>query len=91
MSLESINLDHMEEKFDEDTKDQRKIEIIGIDEIIVLEETIVNIMSQQVMKIFTNHDYIALESLDYTLNGFVTLEPNFIDMMTQHKIIFFVM
>ncbi len=29
MCLESIKLDHMEEKFDEDLKDQRKTKIIG--------------------------------------------------------------
>jgi hypothetical protein len=35
----------MEEKFDEDTKDQKKIKIIGIDEIVVLEKALVNLMS----------------------------------------------
>jgi hypothetical protein len=29
MFLESMDLDHMEEKFDEDLKDQRKTNIIG--------------------------------------------------------------
>ncbi len=38
------------------------------------------------MKIFANHDYTISESLEYTLDGFVTSEPNFVDLMTQHKI-----
>jgi len=36
----------MEEKYDEDLEDQNKIEIIGVDQTIVLEEASINIMSQ---------------------------------------------
>ncbi len=41
------------------------------------------------MKIFTNNDYTISKPLDYTLDGFVILEPKFIDLMTQHRIEFF--
>jgi hypothetical protein len=39
-------------------------------------------MSQQVMKMFTNHDYIVSQSLDYGLNRFVTSKQNYVDLMT---------
>jgi hypothetical protein len=53
-------------------KDQRKVEIIGIDQIIASKEALVNLMSQHVMKIFTYHDYTISQSLDYRSNKFVT-------------------
>ncbi len=49
----------MEEKNDENSKDQSKTKIIGIDQIVVSKEALVNIMSQQVIKKFPNHDYIV--------------------------------
>ncbi len=42
-------------------------------------------MNQHVMKIFTDHDYIVSQSLDYRSDKFVTLEQNFVDLMIQHK------
>jgi hypothetical protein len=37
------------------------------------------------MKIFINHDYIVSQLLHYRLNKFVTIEQNFVNLMTQHK------
>jgi hypothetical protein len=42
-------------------------------------------MSQHVMKIFRDHDYIVSQSLDYRSDKFVTLEQNFVDLMIQHR------
>jgi hypothetical protein len=64
-SLESIDFDHREVKFNEDSKDYKKLEIIRTDQIIVLEEASINLMSQQVMKMFTDHDHTTSQSLDY--------------------------
>jgi hypothetical protein len=72
MSLESIGSNHMKEKFDEDLKDQQKVEIIGTYQTITSKEALVNLMSQHVMKIFTYHDYTISKSLDYRSNKFVT-------------------
>jgi hypothetical protein len=66
----------MKEKSDEDLEDQNKIEIIGVDHTIVLEEASINLMSQQVMKEFKNHDYIISRPLDYGLDKFVTSKEN---------------
>ncbi len=49
----------MEEQFDEDAKDWRKTKIIGIDQIMVAKEPFENFMSQQVMQIFIDNDYIV--------------------------------
>jgi hypothetical protein len=57
--LQSIDSNLMEEKNDENSKDQSKTKIIGIDQIVVSKEALVNIMSQQVIKKFPNHDYIV--------------------------------
>jgi hypothetical protein len=38
-SLQSINEDHMEEKYDEDSEDQSKINSIETDQIVVSKET----------------------------------------------------
>jgi hypothetical protein len=43
-------------------------------------------MKQQAMIIFTNHNYIVSQSLDYRLDEHVTSEQNFIDLLTQHGI-----
>ncbi len=45
-SLKSINSNHKEEKFNEDLKDQRKIEIIGTNQIVISKEASINMMSQ---------------------------------------------
>jgi hypothetical protein len=45
MSIESIDLDHMEEKFDENLEDQTTIDIISIDQIVALKEASINLMS----------------------------------------------
>jgi len=66
----------MKEKSDEDLEDQNKIEIIGVDHTIVLEKASINLMSQQVMKEFKNHDYIISRPLDYGLDKFVTSKEN---------------
>ncbi len=42
-------------------------------------------MSQQVMKMFTDNDYIVSETLDYGLDRFVTSKQNYVDLMTQHR------
>jgi len=39
-------------------------------------------MSQQVMKMFIDHDYIVSKSLDYGLDRFVTSKQNYVDLMT---------
>jgi hypothetical protein len=39
-------------------------------------------MSQQVMKMFTDNDYIVSETLDYGLDRFVTSKQNYVDLMT---------
>ncbi len=56
-SLQSIDEDHVEKTFDEGSKDQRKTKTIGIDQIIVLEKTLVNLISQQVMNKYLDHGY----------------------------------
>ncbi len=61
----------MEEKSDENLEDWRKIEIIGINQTIVLEEALVNLMNQHVMKIFIDHDYTISQSMDYGSNTFL--------------------
>ncbi len=85
MFLESMDLDHMEEKFDEDLKDQRKTNIIGTNQTLGLEKALVNLMNQHVMKIFIDHDHIISQSLVYRLNKFVTSKQNSIDLMIQHR------
>ncbi len=47
----------MEDKYDEYLEDQRKTKIIGTNQIIILKETSINLMSQLVMKIFIDRDY----------------------------------
>jgi hypothetical protein len=47
----------MEEKIDEHLKDQNKIKIIGIDQIVAFEEALVNMTSKKIMKNYPNHDY----------------------------------
>ncbi len=49
-SLQSINSNPMEQKFDEDSEDQNKTKIIGTDQIVVSEEALVNLMSQHVIE-----------------------------------------
>jgi hypothetical protein len=46
-------------------KFKKTINIINIDQIISLEKALINLTNQQVMKIFTNHDYTVSQSLDY--------------------------
>jgi hypothetical protein len=72
----------MEKKSNEDSKDQRKIEIIGTHQIIISKEAWINLISQHVMKIFIDHDYTFSQSLDYRSNKFITSEQNFVDLMT---------
>ncbi len=45
-SLKSINSNHREEKSKEDLKDQRKIEIIGTNQIVISKKASINMMSQ---------------------------------------------
>ncbi len=45
-SIKSIDSNHMKEQSDEDLEDQIKIEIIGIDQIIILKEPSENLMIQ---------------------------------------------
>ncbi len=71
-SLESICFDHGKKTFDEDLEDDRTLDIIDIDQIVASKETSINLMSQQVMKIFTDHDYIVSQSLDYKSNKSIT-------------------
>jgi hypothetical protein len=59
-SLEFIDSNHMGKKSDEDSKDQRKTKIIGIDQIIVSKEALVNLMNQQAMRLLKNHGYTIL-------------------------------
>jgi hypothetical protein len=73
-SLKSIDSNHRKEKSDEHSKDHRTIKIIDTDQIVASEETSVNLMSQQVMKIFTDYDYTISKSLDYRSDKFITLE-----------------
>jgi hypothetical protein len=71
----------MEEKYDENLEDYKKIKIIGIDQIVVSKEALLNLMTQQVMKMFIDHDYIVSQLLDYGSNRFVTSEQNTVDLM----------
>ncbi len=70
-SIKSIDSNHMKKQYDEDLEDQIKIEIIGIDQIIILKEPSKNLMIQQVMKIFIDSDNIVSRSLDYGPDKFV--------------------
>ncbi len=54
----------MKEQSNEDTKGQRKTKIIGIDQTIVLEKPSDYLMSQQVMKVFTDNDYTISQLLE---------------------------
>jgi hypothetical protein len=56
-SLEFIYEEHMEEFFYEKSKIYGKLETIGIDQIIVLEKTLVNMISQHVINKYSDHDY----------------------------------
>ncbi len=62
--IESIDLNHMKEQSNENTKGQRKTKIIGIDLTIVLEKPSDYLMSQQVMKVFINNDYTISQLLE---------------------------
>ncbi len=55
-SLQSIKENHVEKTYDEDSKDQKETKTIGIYYTIVL-ETLVNLISQQVMNKYSNHGY----------------------------------
>jgi hypothetical protein len=59
-SSKTIKEDHMEEIFDEDWEDQKEIKIIGIDQLVVLERTLLNLINQQDMNKYPNHDYVDL-------------------------------
>jgi hypothetical protein len=50
----------MEETFDEDWEDQKETKTIGIDQLVVLERTLLNLINQQVMNKYPNHDYVDL-------------------------------
>ncbi len=71
----------MKDKSYEHLEDQITTNIIDSNQIVASEEALVNLMSNQVMKIFTNYDYRS-ESLDYRSDKFITLEQNYIDLMT---------
>jgi hypothetical protein len=43
-----------------------------------------NMMSQQAMVLLKNHEYIVSQRVDYRLHMYVTLEQNFVNLMTQH-------
>jgi hypothetical protein len=85
-SLKSIDSNHRKENFDEDSEDERILDIIDTDQIVTSEEALVNIMSQHVMILFKNHDYIVSQPIDCRLNMFVTSKQNFVDLMTQCRI-----
>lgn len=85
-SLEFINFEHRKKKSNEDSKEERTLKIINIDQILTSEETLVNLMTQQAMILLKKHDYTISQPIDYTSNTFVKLEQNFIDLMTQHRI-----
>jgi plasmid maintenance system killer protein len=59
-SLHSIDSNHMEEKFDENSKDHSKAKIIGTYHTIMSKEALVNMMSKQVMKKYLDHEYKVL-------------------------------
>ncbi len=62
----------MENKFDENLKDQTTTNIISIDQIIALKEALINLINQLAMIIVIDHKYTILESMDYRSDRFVT-------------------
>jgi hypothetical protein len=70
--LESINSDHRKIKSNEDLKDHKTIDFIDIDQIVTSKEASLNLMSQQVMILLRDHNYIISQSLDYKSDRFVT-------------------
>ncbi len=70
--LQSIDEDHMEERYDEDSEDQKKIKSIRTYQIVVSEDTLVNLISWQVMNKYLDHDYILSQLLDCGVNKLVT-------------------
>jgi hypothetical protein len=81
-SLKSIDFNHIKEKSNEDSEDERTLEIIDIDQIITLEEPSMNLMNQQVMTLLINHDYIVSQLVNYGLDMSIGSKQNFIDLMT---------
>ncbi len=64
----------MKETSDEDLEDYRDIKIIGTNQIIVLEKVVVNMINQQVMNKYPDHDYVDLQLLDYEVDKLVLLQ-----------------
>jgi hypothetical protein len=59
-SLRFIDEEHMEERSNEKLEVQGKTKTIGTNQIVVLEKTLVNLISQQVMNKYSYHDYANL-------------------------------
>ncbi len=74
----------MEEAFDEDLKDQKEIKTIGTNQSTVSKKALVNMINQQVINKYPNHDYVDLQLLDYGVDKSMTSKQNFVDLMTQH-------
>jgi hypothetical protein len=76
----------MEERSYENSEVQGKTKTIGIDQIIILEETPINLINHQVMNKYSNHDYIASQLLNCGVDNLMTSKKNSIDLMTQHRL-----
>jgi hypothetical protein len=49
----------MEKRSYENSEVQGKTKTIGIDQIVILEETSINLVNHQIMNKYSDHDYIA--------------------------------
>ncbi len=74
----------MEETSNKDSKDQRKTKTIKNDQLVVSKKALINVINQQVMNKYLDHDYANLQLLDYGVNKSMTLEQNYTNVMTQH-------
>ncbi len=74
----------MEERLNEESEVQGKTKTIGTNQIVVSKETPINLISQQVINKYSNHDYVDSQLLDFGVNKLMTSKQTFVDLMTQH-------
>jgi hypothetical protein len=80
-----MDSDHRKDKFHEILKEKITSEVIDTDQIVALDEASMNLMSQQAMILFKNHNHTFSQSLDYKLVRSITLKQNYTNLMTKHK------
>ncbi len=74
----------MEEISNENIEGQRETKTSWTNQIVVLDKTLVNMINQQVMIKYPNHDYVDSQLLDCGVDKLMMSKQNFVDMMTQH-------